>query len=60
VDGSGDGHTSPDWVVARPTARRTIRQRDRRTYTIVFVCADETGQTAKATVLVTVPHDGSP
>jgi hypothetical protein len=64
VDGSGDGHTSPDWEVVDATHVRLRAERSGngtgRTYTIVIVCTDGTGQTTTATVEVTVPHDQRP
>ncbi len=61
IDGLGDGHTEPDWEI---TGAATVKLRAERAgvgtgrvYTIHVECTDASGNTATATVDVTVPHD---
>jgi hypothetical protein len=60
-EGTGDGHTSPDWTVidAHHVQLRAERSGsgDGRIYTITITCKDSTGNTTRKTVTVTVPHD---
>ncbi|MHC4791328.1 MAG: HYR domain-containing protein [Planctomycetota bacterium] len=61
INGLGDGDTEPDWEI---TADLTVNLRAERAgsgngriYTIYVECTDASGNTATATVEVTVPHD---
>jgi hypothetical protein len=61
VNGPGDGNTDPDWKI---TGDLTVNLRAERAgggsgrvYTIHVNCVDASGNTATATVDVTVPHD---
>jgi hypothetical protein len=61
IDGLGDGDTAPDWEI---TSDLTVNLRAERAgvgtarvYTIYIECTDASGNTAAATVEVTVPHD---
>lgn len=61
VNGTGDGNTSPDWVVvdAHHVQLRAERSGNGngRIYTITITCKDSAGNTASSTATVTVPHD---
>ncbi|MGZ4962616.1 MAG: FG-GAP repeat protein [Limisphaerales bacterium] len=62
INGTGDGNTSPDWVITGDLtvllrAERAGNIKTDRVYTITVECADAFGNTARANVLVTVPHD---
>jgi HYR domain len=61
VDGTGDGHTAPDWVVAGPLTVNLLSERagggSGRIYTIAVQCTDASANTTSRTVEVTVPHD---
>lgn len=61
VNGTGDGNTSPDWVVvdAHHVQLRAERSGngDGRVYTITITCRDSAGNTASSTATVTVAHD---
>jgi Bacterial lectin len=61
VNGTGDGNTSPDWVVvdAHHVQLRTERNGNGqdRVYTITISCKDNAGNVASSTATVTVPHD---
>jgi hypothetical protein len=63
VDGAGDGHTSPDWMVASDLTVDLRAERagpgDGRVYTITVDCTDDFANTATATTAVMVPHDRS-
>jgi len=59
--GEGTGNTAPDWVI---TGDHTVQLRAERggkgsgrVYTITIEAFDESGNTAQATVTVSVPHD---
>jgi len=60
VTGPGDV-TSPDWVITSPTTVQLRAERlgtgTGRIYTITIQASDISGNTATATVNVTVPHD---
>jgi hypothetical protein len=61
INGIGDGNTSPDWVITGPLSVQLRAERagdgTGRVYTITVECADASGNTAKKTVTVSVPHD---
>lgn len=61
VDGKGDGHTSPDWLIVDATHVKLRAERSGagsgRIYTTTIACTDQLGQTAQATAKVNVPHD---
>ncbi len=61
IDGPGDGDTEADWEI---TGELTVNLRAERAgvgtgriYTLHIECTDASGNTATATVTVTVPHD---
>jgi hypothetical protein len=60
VDGPGDGHTSPDWIITGPLTVDLRAERSGkgtgRVYTITVQCTDESGNSSTATVTVAVPH----
>ena len=60
VDGSGDGHSAPDWDVldARHVSLRAERsgQGHGRVYTLTVSCTDSAGGTTQGTTTVEVPH----
>jgi uncharacterized repeat protein (TIGR01451 family) len=61
VDGRGDGHTSPDWIVLDD--HHVLLRAERagngngRIYTITITCIDSGGNSSSEEVEVTVPHD---
>jgi uncharacterized repeat protein (TIGR01451 family) len=61
VDGKGDGHTSPDWIVLDD--HHVLLRAERagngygRIYTITITCIDSGGNSSSESVTVTVPHD---
>jgi uncharacterized repeat protein (TIGR01451 family) len=61
VDGKGDGHTSPDWIVLDD--HHVLLRAERagngngRIYTITITCTDSGGNSSNEQVEVTVPHD---
>jgi uncharacterized repeat protein (TIGR01451 family) len=61
VDGTGDGHSAPDWVVV--DAHHVQLRAERagggtgRVYTITITAVDSAGNTSTQTVPVVVPHD---
>jgi uncharacterized repeat protein (TIGR01451 family) len=61
VDGEGDGHTSPDWIVLDD--HHVLLRAERagngngRIYTITITCTDSGGNSSSESVTVTVPHD---
>lgn len=61
VDGLGDGHTSPDWLIARPHTAMLRAERSGsgsgRIYTISVEAGDLAGNTTHGRVQVRVPHD---
>ncbi len=61
VNGTGDGNTSPDWVVLGPHNVELRAERAGtgigRIYTITISSRDTLGNAASQTVTVTVPHD---
>lgn len=61
VNGTGDGNTSPDWLVTGPLAVSLRAERagngDGRVYTIRFASADSVGNQSVAWTTVVVPHD---
>ncbi len=60
IDGAGDGHTTPDWLVtdAHLLALRSERSGtgNGRRYDVEIRCADAAGNAAGAAVAVDVPH----
>jgi hypothetical protein len=61
INGTGDGDTSPDWVVVDATHVQLRAERSGlgtgRTYTITITCTNSAGQSSTATATVTVRHD---
>jgi hypothetical protein len=61
VDGRGDGHTSPDWIVTGPLTLLVRSERsglgDGRVYTITVRASDASGNETTGATTVTVPHD---
>ena len=61
VDGLGDGHTSPDWIVTGALTLLVRAERsgteDGRAYSVTTDAVDETGNTATAATTILVPHD---
>jgi hypothetical protein len=62
INGTGDGNTSPDWIVTGDLtvllrAERAGNIKTDRIYTITVQCTDAFGNTATTNVHVTVPHD---
>jgi hypothetical protein len=61
VDGRGDGHTSPDWIVTGPLTLLVRSERsglgDGRVYTITVRATDASGNGTTGATTVTVPHD---
>ena len=58
-DGSGDGHAAPDWEITGPLTANLRAERSGsgsgRRYTITVECTDSAGNSATASVIVTVP-----
>jgi hypothetical protein len=63
INGPGDGNTAPDWIVTGPLTLQVRAERagpgNGRIYTIEVTCTDDSGNSAKKTVNVTVAHDQS-
>lgn len=62
INGKGDGNTSPDWVITGDLtvllrAERAGNIKTDRVYTITVECTDAFGNSARANVSVSVPHD---
>ena len=61
VNATGDGNTAPDWEVVNDHLVRLRAERagngTGRIYTIAITATDSAGQSATATVPVSVPHD---
>jgi hypothetical protein len=61
IDGVGDGHTSPDWLIPRPHSAMLRAERagpgSGRIYTITVEVADLANNTTNGTVQIRVPHD---
>lgn len=61
VDGLGDGHTSPDWIVTGPLTLLVRAERsgtgDGRVYTVTIDVADDSGNIASGSTTIVVPHD---
>ncbi|MGA1842736.1 MAG: FG-GAP-like repeat-containing protein [bacterium] len=62
VNGTGDGDTSPDWIITGDLsvnlrAERSGNDKSGRIYTITVECTDFSGNSSRATVNVIVPHD---
>jgi hypothetical protein len=63
INGTGDGNTTPDWVLTGPLtlALRAERAGNRtgRLYTITVGCDDGFGNSSTKSVTVSVAHDQS-
>src|SRR5439155_16532562 len=63
IDGTGDGHTAPDWQVADEHHVQLRAERagngSGRVYTIGITAVDSANQSATQSVTVRVPHDRS-
>jgi len=61
VDGTGDGDTSPDWIVIDGTTVQLRAERagggSGRVYTITVACRDASGNASTKSTTVSVPHD---
>lgn len=62
INGTGDGNTSPDWVITGDLtvllrAERAGNIKTDRVYTITVECTDTFGNSARQNVFVNVPHD---
>jgi hypothetical protein len=61
VNGTGDGNTSPDWIVTGPLTLELRAERagngHGRTYTITVECTDGSGNSSTKAVDVVVAHD---
>ena len=61
VDGLGDGHTQPDWIVTGPLSVLLRSERSGlnagRTYTLTVQAVDASGNASSGTTTVFVPHD---
>jgi uncharacterized repeat protein (TIGR01451 family) len=61
INGTGDGDTSPDWIIL--DAHHVLLRAERagngngRIYTITITCIDSGGNSSSEQVEVTVPHD---
>jgi uncharacterized repeat protein (TIGR01451 family) len=61
INGTGDGNTSPDWIVLDD--HHVLLRAERagngngRMYTITITCIDSGGNSSSESVTVTVPHD---
>ena len=61
INGTGDGNTSPDWIVLDD--HHVLLRAERagngngRIYTITITCIDSGGNSSSESVTVTVPHD---
>ena len=63
-DGAGDGHTAPDWRISGELSLELRAERAGggagRVYAIAVESRDRFGNTGRATVTVSVPHDSAP
>jgi len=61
INGTGDGDTSPDWIIldAHHVQLRAERagNGNGRIYTITITCTDNGGNSSHQSVTVSVPHD---
>ncbi len=61
TDGTGDGHTSPDWEIVDGTTVKLRAERsgngDGRVYTVPLKCVDAAGNMQIQPAVVTVAHD---
>jgi uncharacterized repeat protein (TIGR01451 family) len=61
INGTGDGNTSPDWIIldAHHVQLRAERagKGNGRIYTITITCIDSSGNSSSQSVEVNVPHD---
>ena len=61
VNGTGDGNSSPDWVLVNDHLVKVRAERsgtgDGRVYSIIVACTDAHGNTGKDTATVLVPHN---
>jgi hypothetical protein len=61
INGTGDGDTSPDWIIL--DANHVLLRAERagngngRIYTITITCVDSSGNSSSHSVTVSVPHD---
>ena len=59
VNGTGDGNTSPDWLITGDLTLELRAERSGngsgRVYTITIECQDESGNTSQTSTTVTVP-----
>jgi hypothetical protein len=61
INGTGDGNTSPDWIIldAHQVQLRAERagKGNGRIYTITITCIDSAGNSSSRSVSINVPHD---
>jgi hypothetical protein len=61
INGTGDGNTSPDWIIldAHHVQLRAERagNGNGRIYTITITCTDSAGNSSSRSLTVSVPHD---
>lgn len=62
VNDTGDGNTAPDWLITGDLsvelrAEKSGNDKQGRIYTITVECTDFSGNSSRAAVNVTVPHD---
>ena len=61
VDGLGDGHFAPDWIITGPQTVSLRAERsgpgDGRLYSVTDTCTDGSGNAASQIVVVQVPHN---
>ncbi len=61
INGTGDGNTSPDWIILDANHVQLRAERagtgNGRIYTITITCIDSGGNSSHQSVTVSVPHD---